>query len=209
MNKLTCLLTFLLIATAGNLARAAESQRLSDGRTFAGWEGDTNRTWRVAEGAFVGGSLKEVVPRNEFLATTRSYTNFILRLKFKILGAGANAGVQVRSRRIPGHHEMIGYQADLGDPEWWGCLYDESRRNRVLAKADVTQVNTVLKRGDWNDYEIRCEGRRLRLAINGVTTVDYTETDPAIEQSGLVAVQIHGGPPSEAWYRDVTIEELP
>lgn len=206
MNKSICLLALLLLTAP---ATGGEPVRLSDGRTFAGWEGDTNRTWRMVEGAFVGGSLKEVVPRNEFLATTRSYTNFVLRLKFKLLGVGANAGVQVRSRRIPNHHEMIGYQADLGDPEWWGCLYDESRRNRVLAKADVAQVNAILKRGDWNDYEIRCEGPRLRLAINGVTTVDYTETDPAIEQSGLVALQIHGGPPSEAWYRDVTIEELP
>lgn len=181
---------------------------LSDGRSFAGWEGDTNQTWRIVDGAFVGGSMQKAVPRNEFLCTTRAYTNFVLRLKFKILGQGANAGIQIRSRRIPNHHEMIGYQADLGDPEWWGCLYDESRRNRVLAKADRAAVDRVLKRGDWNEYTIRCEGPRIQLWINGVQTVDFTETDAQIEQTGLIGLQIHGGPPSEAWYKDIQLEEL-
>ena len=191
---------------------AVDSSRtapLADGRSFAGWEGETNKTWRLVDGAFVGGSLQAAVPRNEFLCTTRAYTNFVLRLQFRILGEGANAGIQLRSRRVPNHHEMAGYQADLGDPEWWGCLYDESRRNRVLAKADAAKVRDVLKRADWNDYEIRCEGRRVRLAINGLTTVDYSEPDEAIEQAGLIGLQIHGGPPSEAWYRDLRLEELP
>jgi len=205
-------LSGVLTLLAATQQAAAAPERLSDGRTFAGWEGataGTNLTWRIQDGAFVGGSLKAPVPRNEFLCTTRAYTNFVLRLQFKILGEGANAGVQIRSRRVPNHHEMTGYQADLGDPEWWGCLYDESRRNRVLAKADPVKVRAVLRRAEWNDYEIRCEGRRIRLAINGLTTVDYTEEDASIEQAGLIGLQIHGGPPSEAWYRDLQIEELP
>jgi hypothetical protein len=182
---------------------------LADGRSFAGWEGDTNRTWRIVDGAFVGGSLTAPVPRNEFLVTTRAYTNFVLELEFKILGTNANAGIQIRSQRIPNHHEMIGYQADLGDPEWWGCLYDESRRNRVLAKSDPAAVGKVLRRGDWNQYRIRCEGRRIQLWINGVRTVDYTESDDSIEQAGRIGLQIHGGPPSEAWYRKLALEPLP
>lgn len=203
-----CLALVLGFALSGP-ARGAEPVHLFDGRTFSGWEGETNRTWRVQDGALVGGSLKAPVPRNEFLASTRSYTNFVLRLQFRILGEGANAGIQIRSQRIPDNHEMIGYQADLGDPEWWGCLYDESRRNRVLAKADAAKVKAVLRPGDWNDYEIRCEGRRVRLSINGVTTVDYTEEDATLVQAGRIGLQIHGGPPSEAWYRRITIEELP
>lgn len=203
MKTLAALLIFACAALA------AEPVRLFDGQTFAGWEGDTNKTWRLEAGALVGGSLKAPVPRNEFLCTTRAYTNFVLTLKFKALGEGVNAGIQIRSRRIPNHHEMIGYQADLGGPEWWGCLYDESRRNRVLAKSDMTVLGKVLKPGEWNEYKIRCEGRRIRLWINGLPTVDYTEPDPAIEQAGLIGLQIHGGPPSEAWYKELTIEELP
>jgi hypothetical protein len=72
----------------------------------------------------------------------------------------------------------------------------------------MAELNPVLKRGEWNDYEIRCEGNRIRLAINGVETVDYTETDETIPQSGLIGLQIHSGPASEAWYKSITIEEL-
>jgi hypothetical protein len=122
---------------------------------------------------------------------------------------GANAGVQIRSRRIPDHYEVEGYQADLGDPEWWGCLYDESRRNKVLAKSNLAEVNKILKRDEWNEYRIRCEGRRIRIWVNGYQTVDYMEQDETLEQSGVIGLQIHGGPPSEAWYRDIFIEELP
>jgi hypothetical protein len=155
----------------------------------------------------VGGSLQEAIPRNEFLCTEKEYADFELRLKFKVLGKGANAGVQIRSRRIPNHHEMIGYQADLGDG-WWGSLYDESRRRKVLAAADADKVAKVLKRDDWNEYVIRCTGRRIQLWINGYQTVDYTEEDPSIEQRGMIGLQIHGGPPSEAWYKDITLTGL-
>lgn len=196
-----------LIAVGADGARSMVP--LFDGTSFAGWEGETNRTWRIQDGALVGGNLERPVPRNEFLCTTRSYTNFLLRLEFKVLGEGVNAGIQIRSQRVPNHHEVSGYQADLGGPEWWGCLYDESRRNRVLAKADPADVAAVLKPGDWNEYIIRCEGPRLRLWINGVQTVDYTETDDTIPQHGLIGLQIHGGPPSEAWYRKLRILEVP
>jgi Domain of Unknown Function (DUF1080) len=202
-----CLLTPLISARV-NPAESKRS-RLFDGKTFDGWGGDVQKTFRIQDGAVVGGSLLNRVPQNEFLCTRRSYKNFVLRVKFKLLGAGANAGVQIRSRRIPNHHEVIGYQADMGDPEWWGCLYDESRRKKVLAKSDMAAVNKVLKRNDWNEYVIRCEGKRVQLFVNGLQTVDYLEPDDSIEQSGVICLQIHGGPPSEAWYKDVRVEELP
>jgi hypothetical protein len=120
-----------------------------------------------------------------------------------------NSGVQFRSQRVPNDTEMTGYQADLGDPNWWGCIYDESRRNKVMAQTDMAKLNKVLRRGDWNDYEIRAEGRRMRTYINGVLCVDYTEKDAKIPQEGRFGLQIHGGGPAEAWFKDITIEELP
>ncbi len=207
-TKLLILLSLLCLIESTSFA-ATKAVPLFDGKTFHGWEGDTKKSFRIEDGAIVGGTMKEPIPRNEFLCTVRPYTNFVLRLKFKLIGEGANAGVQIRTQRIPNHHEVVGYQADMGDPKWWGCLYDESRRNKVLAESDMEAVNKVLKRNDWNEYVIRCEGKRVRLAINGLQTIDYTETDPSIEQHGLIAVQIHSGPPSEAWYKDIEIEELP
>ena len=180
---------------------------LFDGKTFNGWEGDTEKMFRIEDGAIVGGSLKEKIPHNAFLTSTKSYKDFVLRLKFKLLGNDPNAGVQIRSRRIPDHHEMIGYQADMGQG-YWGCLYDESRRRKVLAQAEAELLKRVVKVNDWNDYEIRCEGRRIQLKLNGEVTVDYTETDETLEQEGLIGLQIHSGAPSEAWYKDITIEVL-
>ena len=181
---------------------------LFDGRSFEGWEG--NLDWfRIEDGAIVAGSLDKPIPRNEFLCTTKEYGDFELRLKVRLLGdpAKANAGIQVRSRRIPNHHEMIGYQADMGQ-HYWGCLYDESRRRTILAKPEPAKLRKALKPGEWNDYVIRCRGPRVQLWLNGVQTVDYTETDESIEQTGLIGLQVHSGPPTEAWYKDITIRSL-
>jgi hypothetical protein len=184
---------------------------LFNGRTLQGWEGDTKKMWRVEEGAIVGGSLVETVPRNDFLCTTRKYGNFVLRLKFRLTGSGfgfINGGVQFRSERLKDPaHEMIGYQADIGD-KYWGSLYDESRRNKVLAGPEPALMQQLVKRDDWNDYEIRAEGRRIRLVLNGRQTVDYTEADESIPQSGLIGLQIHGGGKAQVYYKDITIQEL-
>jgi hypothetical protein len=179
---------------------------LFNGKTLDGWEGNL-KIFRVQDGAIVGGSLSDKVIRNEFLCTTRSYADFDVRLKFKLLGQGANAGVQFRTKRIPNHHEVSGYQADMGDG-WWGALYDESRRNKVLTGPDQAKMKNIVRAGDWNEYRIRAEGRHIQLWLNGVQTVDYTETDPTIDSSGVICPQIHSGPPSEAWYKDITIIDL-
>lgn len=211
MKILLCC-SLIAVASLPAAAETSKPQAIFDGKTFAGWDGDTEKTWRIQDGALVGGSLTTTVPRNEFLATTRRFTNFVLRLKFKLLGTEGfiNAGVQVRSERADNPpNEMVGYQVDIGDPEWWGCIYDESRRNRVVAKSNMAEINKVLKRGDWNQYEIRCEGRRIRAWINGVQTVDYTEPEEGIPQHGRIGLQVHGGGKAEAWYKDLTVEELP
>jgi hypothetical protein len=203
----------LIFALGSALIAAQPTQTpvsLFDGKTFQGWEGDTAKTWRIENGALVGGSLTDTVPRNDFLCTTRSFANFILRLKFKLEGTEGfiNGGVQFRSQRLKDPaHEMTGYQADLG-AKYWGSLYDESRRNKTLAKPDDSLVAQLLKPGDWNDYEIRAEGRRIRLFLNGRQTVDYTEPDETIPQSGLIGLQVHGGGKARVSYRDITIENL-
>lgn len=183
---------------------------LFDGKTFAGWEGDTKTIWRIEDGCLVGGGLTKKLPRNEFLASDKEYGDFVLKLKFKLLGDAkkdfVNSGVQIRSQRVPNSAEMSGYQCDLGDPTWWGSIYDESRRNKVLAQSDMDKLNKVLKRGDWNEYEIRAEGRRIRTFINGVLGVDYTEPDEKIPQKGKLGLQIHSGGPAEVWFKDITIE---
>lgn len=184
--------------------------RLFDGKTFTGWQGDTLHTWRIHDSALIGGSLTQSVPHNEFISTTKSYTNYVLKLKFKLTGHEGfiNGGVQFHSQRISNpSYEMIGYQADIGDG-YWGSLYDESRRNKLLAVADSAQIKRLLRPNDWNDYEIQTEGRQIRILLNGEQTVAYTELDSTIPQSGLIAFQIHGGGKAEVHYKDIVLEEF-
>ena len=182
----------------------------SNGSSFDGWEG--NRSFfRVEEGALVAGSLSEPIPTNQFLCSELSFGNFELSLEVKFLSRENNGGIQIRSQRIPGDHEVIGYQSDLGyagGNSVWGSLYDESRRNKFLAEADQELVGRVLKPDGWNHYRIRCEGARIQHWINDTQVLDYKEEDPGIALEGIICLQIHSGPPSEAWYREIEVRTL-
>ncbi len=207
-----CLISSLvcvaLVAGCAGLQKSCDCgfTPIFDGKTFTGWEGNLD-VFRIENGAVVGGSLTQRVEHNDFLCTTEIYGDFELRLEVKLLGEQANAGIQFRSQRVPDHHEVSGYQADMGQ-QYWGCLYDESRRNKILVGITKDKAAEIVRAGQWNDYVIRCEGSRVQLFLNGVQTVDYTEPDDAIARTGVIGLQIHGGPPSEAWYRNVRIKKL-
>lgn len=189
---------------------ASAAKPLFDGKSFDGWEGDTKSVWRVEDSALTAGSLSKQQDKNDFLATTKSYRDFELTLQWKLEGTEGfvNGGVQFRTKRIPNHHEVSGYQADLG-AGFDGALYDESRRNKILAKPDEPTLAKAIKPvGQWNTYRIRAEGNRIQLWLNDVQTVDYIEEDPNIEASGIIAVQIHGGARSIVRYKDLKIHEL-
>jgi len=186
---------------------------LFDGKSLKGWEvlEGERRLWRVEDGAITAGSLTEKVPHNSFLASEQSFHNFELRLKIRITGTEGfvNSGIQIRSMRIPGNHEMIGYQADAGRG-WWGKLYDESRRRKVIGELiDAEAVRRAVKPDDWNDYRIRAEGKRIRSWINGVAALDYTEAEADIPQDGRIGLQVHGNGKTVVQFKDVTIQTLP
>jgi lysophospholipase L1-like esterase len=183
---------------------------LFDGKTFAGWEGDTATVWRIENGEIVAGSLDKKQQKNDFLCTTKRYGNFELRLKIRLTGTEGfvNSGIQFRSERIPGSHEVIGYQADFGHG-YDGALYDESRRKRMLAQPSPEVLQKVSRPGEWHDYRIRAEGSRVQLWVNGIQTVDYTEPEPGLPADGIIALQIHGNAVAEVRFKDLTLEELP
>jgi len=182
---------------------------LFDGKTFAGWEGDTVNTWRIFNNALMGGSLTETVPHNEFLATTESFSDFELMLEFKITGTGfVNAGVPFHSERSKNPvYEMIGYQADLGEG-YWASLYDESRRNLTIVQPDSALIQKILKPATWNRLKIKSVGRRICIWLNDVQTVDYSEPDEKIIHTGKIALQVHGGGKALVAYRNIKIIRL-
>ncbi len=205
-------LAALLVLTSGlDFANGEDGfSPLFDGKTLAGWEGN-EKVFRVEKGAIVGGTLDQKIEHNEFLCTTKEYGDFELRLRAKLVGKGDNAGVQFRSQRIPKHFEVIGYQCDMGNAAGksiWGALYDESRRKRFLVTGDHDRLTKVLKPDDFNDLVIRCEGAHIQIWVNGEKTVDYKEEEKDIPRKGKFAVQIHGGEPAQASYKEIRIKEL-
>jgi hypothetical protein len=177
---------------------------LFNGTDLTGWEGDT-LLWVVENGELVGRSPG--IGYNDFLATKDSYGDFILRFQVKLVDDVGNSGVQFRSERVKGSMEMSGYQADVG-PTYWGDLYDESRRKTTLVDADPKLTDALVKKNDWNDYEIHAEGKKIKLTINGKVTAVYEETEPNIAETGRIAVQIHGGSAMEVHFREMRIKKL-
>jgi hypothetical protein len=191
------------------VAYAAEEKEegfvpLFNGKDLTGWEGDA-KLWVVEDGMLVGRSPG--IKYNDFLATTKSYGDFLLRYQIRLVGAKGNTGMQFRSKRVENSHEVAGYQADFA-PGWWGKLYDEARRGKVLAAPKEEDLKKVLKPDGWNDYEVRAEGAKITLTLNGLKTVEYTEADATIPRTGIFAAQIHAGGPMEVQFKNIRIKEL-
>ena len=177
---------------------------LFNGKDLDGWEGDST-LWSAKDGMLVGDSPG--IKQNNFLATEASYGDFILKFSVRLANDSGNSGVQFRSVRVPGH-EMSGYQADIG-PGYWASLYDESRRNRVLAPAS-RQGPRGHPQGGLEPLRHPGDGRPDHaLSLNGVESVKYNETDPAIARDGRIAVQIHAGGPMKVEFKDIYIQPLP
>ena len=199
---------------------------------FSGWEGNLDY-FRIEDGIIKAGTLKEPIPRNEFLCTTKDYSDFELHLQVKTTTGEIrpygyeNGGIQFRSRRVPNHNEVSGYQAAIGFElnyhkgvselgytkeqfpiSIWGGLYDESRRNIMFGVGNQDSLNTIVKGGEWVDYTIKCQDNRIQIWVNGFNTIDYYEEDNEIENTGIICLQIHGSrDPSEIWYRNISINE--
>ncbi len=207
MKRLPVFLALVFAAPA-----LAEPVSLFDGKTLDDWDYDP-AVWRVEDGAITGGSTTEKIKANYFICTKQSYQNFELKLKIKCSGDPAtgmiNSGIQIRSVRVPGATHMSGYQVDCGQG-WFGKLYDEHRRNKVIAEPlDAAALDKAVDVYGWNEYRIRAEGPRIQVWINGVHAIDYTEQDKNIALDGLIGPQVHSGGVCLVQVKDIFIEELP
>ncbi|MBM4042331.1 MAG: DUF1080 domain-containing protein [Planctomycetes bacterium] len=199
-------LTVLVLMGAAAAGEAEEGFKpLFDGKTLDGWNGDPD-LWKVEDGAIAGSTDEKQIKSNNFLATTKPYKNFVLKLQFKL--RNGNSGVQVRSKQHP-DYRVTGYQPDIAESRYTGILYEEGGRG-ILADVDPKKVAEVVKKGDWNQYVITCDGPKIKIELNGTTTVDYTEKDEKKGATeGIIAFQLHVGPKMKIWFKDVEIKELP
>ncbi|MFO8012062.1 MAG: DUF1080 domain-containing protein [Phycisphaerae bacterium] len=199
----------LAVAVAAPASAAGKEEGfvpLLGGKNLDGWKGD-EKLWHARDGVLVGKSPG--IRHNDFLCTEKTYGDFVLRFEVRLRPDSANSGVQFRSKPVPNSHEVAGYQADIA-AGWWGKLYDEARRRKVLAGPDKKTIERIVKPGGWNAYEVRAEGAHIVLKVNGTKTVDYTEPEPPekIARKGIIAVQIHSGGPLTVEFRNLRIKEL-
>ena len=208
---------------------AGEAQAIFDGKTLQGWKAPDMSFWSVRDGAITAESTAEKPCReNQFLVWHEEVADFELTVKFKLEGGPkANSGIQVRSEvEADGH--VKGYQCDMSQPEvqWLGAVYDERGRKMLALRGQKTVIkangekvsealagaDTILesyKAGDWNEYQITFVEDTLRVKINGKTTsivIDQQEDER--EMKGVLALQMHSGPPMKVQFKDLVLKKL-
>ena len=172
-------------------------------KNLTGWKGNEGY-WSVKGAAIVGHSDKKI-PRNEFIWSDVEVKDFYLVVDVKLTPDNCNAGIQFRSKPVNASGQAVGYQADVGAGVW-GKLYHEHGRGK-LDWNDNAKLPGVIKRGEWNRYEILAIGHRIWTVLNGKLCVAIE--DPKGELSGKIAFQIHGGPPQTTRYRVIKLVHNP
>jgi hypothetical protein len=193
----------LLIAAACAALAAGGFRPLFNGRNLDGWEGDP-RLWKVRDGMIVGSTEGVTLTDNSFLITRRKFSDFHLRLEMKL--RNHNSGIQFRSEALP-NWVVRGYQADAAaaPDNYWGNLYDEKGSRGIMVDTWKEKGSKAYKPGDWNVYEIVCKGDHIQIKLNGTVTADLHD---AARLDGIIALQLHRGPPMEAYFRKIEIREL-
>ena len=192
----------LLLAAFATAAFAADGfVPLFNGKNLDGWDGDP-RLWSVKDGMIVGSTEGVSLDHNEFLISKQKYANFILRVDMKL--RNHNSGIQFRSQAHP-EWVVSGYQADAAENNYWGCLYDEKGKRGVIIDGWKDKGEKVVKLKDWNTYEILCDGDHIQLKLNGTVTADLHDS---ASRDGVIAFQLHRGPPMQAYFRNIQIKVL-
>ena len=203
-------------------------QELFNGKDLTGWDGDP-AIWSVEDGLLTGQTTPDTkLPHNTFVIWTGGeLRDFHLIAEVRLEGDN-NSGVQYRSQRNPdkakGKYSIVGYQADVhADPAWTGMLYDEGGRgiaaergqSVVLGPDDAKEVKPTgekldpINLGKWNKLEVIAQGNRLIHKFNGEQTIELIDDDPKnAEAKGLLALQVHAGPPMKVQFKSVRLKPL-
>ncbi|MCA9087464.1 MAG: DUF1080 domain-containing protein [Planctomycetaceae bacterium] len=190
------------LQSSGQVAMKGTPQTLAkffNGTDLTGWRNSREADegfWTVENGELVGRSPG--LKHNAFLLSELSLDNFRFSCEVLLKDNVGNSGIQFRSEPLV-NGEVRGYQADIG-PGWWGKLYEEQGRGLLH------DVESAVKAGEWNTYEIVAVGSRVRIFVNGILSVD--RSDPAAARKGLIAFQLHSGGPMEVRFRNLNIELL-
>lgn len=225
------LLAVLLIAPWA-LAPAAEDEAgfesLFDGKSLEVWDGNPD-FWRVEEGTITGQTTADKPTKgNTFIIWRKGeLADFELKLEYRIVGG--NSGIQYRSFEVPNEKWVIGgYQGDFeaGD-RYSGICYGERFRGILADRGQKTvigtdhkpkvvgsvgdsmELQTKIKKEDWNEYHIIAKGFDFTHKINGHVTCELTDEDTEQRRAtGLLALQLHAGPPMKVQFRNIRLKTL-
>jgi len=200
-----------------------------NGKDLTGWDGET-KIWSVKDGAILGNTANVSLKTNTFLVwRDGTVDDFVLRFKYRI--KNGNSGVQYRSKEMTNIGKWVvgGYQADFeAGKTYSGILYEErgprgimaqrgtrvivdenGKKNVVEQLADSDVLQAKIKNEDWNDYEVTAQGFHFVHKINGNVTADVTDNDVKNRQaSGILALQVHVGPPMTVEFKDIELKRL-
>ncbi|MCB1076846.1 MAG: DUF1080 domain-containing protein [Verrucomicrobiae bacterium] len=205
-----------------------EAVSLFDGKTLKGWAGDP-KLWRVEDGAITGETTADApITYNTFLKwTDGEVDDFELTAEYRIFGG--NSGIQIRSFDLDKPHAVGGYQADIdAEGKWAGTNYGEKFRG-ILAKrgessvineegkpevtgslGDSEELAKVIKKEDWNTYRVVAQGNKITCEINGTKMSEIVDNDTDTRRrAGLLALQLHQGPPMKVQFRNLQLKRLP
>ena len=204
-----------------------------DGKTLKGWDGNPD-FWRVEDEAITGETTKEKPTKGNTFIIWRDgeVADFELKLQYRIIGTEqknrANSGIQYRSFEPKNTKWVIGgYQADFeagttysginyGERTGRGILagrgthvsYDKDGKKTEKRFGDSNELQKKIKAEDWNDYHIIANGNHCVHKINGVTMSELTDNDKRALTKGLLALQLHAGPPMRVQFRKIRIKTL-
>ena len=197
---------------------------LFDGKTLDGWDGDP-RFWSVRDGVITGQTTKETpTEHNTFLIWRGGKVgDFQLDMDFRIVDG--NSGIQYRSKESK-DWVVGGYQADFDAPgRYCGIRYeergrgilalrgkkvwigDDGKKEVVGTTCDEDAAMGSIKKEDWNHYTIVAKGNHLIHKVNGHVTVDVTDNQAdKRSMAGILAVQLHQGPPMLVQFRNIQLK---
>jgi hypothetical protein len=213
MRRIILVFGLLAVLALGGrpAARSAdEPGEFFNGRDLTGWTG-LEPYWTVKDGAIVG-STPNGLKFNTFLCSKKAYQDFELHFQVRLKEGKGNSGVQIRSGLFdPERFAVLGPQCDIAEG-YWGSLYGEhftpngKTESGMMKAAPKYVIARVLKPDDFNDYFIRCVGTHITIKLNGETTV--LDDFPHIPGRGIIAWQLHAGPPMEATFKNIVFKDL-
>jgi hypothetical protein len=209
-----------------------EFREIFNGNDLSGWKGHSD-LWSVQDGAITGITTAESpIGANTFLIwDDGTVSDFVLELEYRILAGdeknpGGNSGIQYRSRVLDEERFIVGgYQADIDfDLTYTGINYEERGRG-ILAQrgqrttialdgtktvetfADATELGKKIQKKDWNQYRVEAQGSRLSHFINDQLMSETIDNQSEKASSdGVLAFQIHTGPPMIVQFRNIRIK---